>query len=216
MANHINRVMVVDDHAIFRQGIVFSLSTFDGVKVVGEASDGAEFLSMLPLLRPDLVVMDIKMPRVDGFEAVRRAKFAAPNLKILVMTMFEEQSYFTRMASEGVEGFLLKDSSHAELRRAVEAVLAGGTYFSPSLAAFPADGQPAAEAVDTSHFTAREIEVLSEICRGFSNQEISERLFISRRTVDGHRASLLGKSGSRNTVELVMFALKNRLFVIET
>lgn len=207
------KVMVVDDHSIFRQGLIMLLSTIDHIRVVGEAENGNILLMKLPILEPDIIFLDIKMPEMDGMVAAAKALKINKNLKIIVMTMFEEKAYFTKMVEIGVSGFLLKTADHFEVERALNRIIDGDSYFSASMLknnnAFESSRMLA------DRLTAREIEVLKEICKGFSNHEISDRLCISRRTVDGHRASLLDKTASKNTVGLVIYAIKHGLFNVD-
>ena len=205
--------MVVDDHSIFRQGLVMSLSTIEKLQVVGEAENGNTFLMKLPILKPDIVFLDIKMPEMDGIVAASKALQFDKDLKIIVMTMFEEKAYFNKMVEIGVAGFLLKTADHSEVERALDRVIEGDSYFSPAMLKNNDAFESSKMAADK--LTAREIEVLKEICKGFANHEISDRLCISRRTVDGHRASLLDKTASKNTVGLVVYAIKHGLFKIE-
>ena len=213
MDRQIYKVMVVDDHSIFRQGLVMSLSTIDNLQVVGEAENGNVFLLKLPILKPDIVFLDIKMPEMDGMIAAAKALKIDKSLKIIVMTMFEEKAYFNKMVEIGVSGFLLKTADHSEVERALNRIIEGDSYFSSSMLknndAFESSRMLA------DKLTPREIEVLKEICKGFANHEISDRLCISRRTVDGHRASLLDKTASKNTVGLVIYAIRYGLFKLE-
>ncbi len=207
------KVMVVDDHAIFRQGLIMSLKTMKNIKVVGEAENGAIFLMKLPVYEPDIVIMDIKMPEMNGILATSKALAINNKLKVLIMTMFEEYEYFKRAVDIGVSGFILKTADQAELESAISKIIGGSTYFSPRI--LKANDPSILSKSNNDKLTNREIEVLIEVCNGLSNQEISENLCISRRTVDGHRANLLDKTGSKNTVELVLYAIKNGLFRIE-
>lgn len=203
------KVMVVDDHAIFRKGLILSLQGIENLQIIGEAENGRTFLERLPVLQPDLVIMDIKMPEIDGFEAAQKALTLRPGLKILVLTMFDELPFFQRMVDIGVSGFLLKTSDPGELQKAITRVLEGDNYFSPELIRKSAEFN--APHKNHDRLSSRELEILQEICKGYSNQEIAEKLNISRRTVDGHRASLLDKTGSKNTAALIIYAVKNGL-----
>jgi DNA-binding NarL/FixJ family response regulator len=148
---------------------------------------------------------------MDGIEADKEAFKIKPSLKIIVMTMFEEPAYFHKMVDLGVQGFLLKNAEMMEIRKAISRVAENDTYFSEFLLKkFKEDGGTESEKVNIK-FSKREKEVLDQLCQGLSNQEIAEKLFISPRTVDGHRANLLSKTNSKNTVSLVLFAVKNNL-----
>jgi DNA-binding NarL/FixJ family response regulator len=207
------QVALVDDHQLFRSGISFIIDDTDDIEVAFEASNGQEFLNFLNQLevQPDLVLMDINMPVLDGVEATRKAIEKYPDLKILVLSMFGEVDYYNTMIDLGVKGFILKDIDNEELIDAIRKVNKGGSYFSQELLLQLIKNKPSDEAVD---LTKREKEVLELICLGFSNQEISEKLFISQRTVERHRSSLLFKTDSKNSVSLVVYAIKSGLVKI--
>lgn len=202
--------MLVDDHALFRNGLKGLISMREGYEVVAEAGDGGEFLDMLPTLEADVVFMDISMPNVGGEEATRKALSLYPDLKIVTLSMFGEESYYTRMVEAGAKGFLLKDSSIEEVFEAIDTVVAGGDYFSQRLLSSMSNRLRGTE-LSSGELSSREIEILLAICRGLSNQEIAEELFISKRTVDAHRANILEKTGCKNTASLVVYAIRNQL-----
>ncbi len=205
------QVALVDDHQLFRSGINFIIDDTEDIEVAFEASNGQEFLNFLKEFQPDLVLMDINMPVLDGVEATRRALEQFPDLKVLVLSMFGEVDYYNTMIDLGVKGFILKDIDNEELIDAIRKVYKGGSYFSQELLLQLIKNKPSDEAVD---LTKREKEVLELICLGFSNQEISEKLFISQRTVERHRSSLLFKTDSKNSVSLVVYAIKSGLVKI--
>ena len=210
------RIILVDDHALFRSGLRGLLDSRDEYTVVGEAGDGAEFLNMLLSTEADVVFMDISMPVMNGAEATERALQMRPELKIITLSMFGDENYYARMVDAGACGFLLKDSDIDEVVAAIEAVMAGDNYFSPalqsSLGSFgsaEADDEPREDSPDG--LSSREIEILVGVCRGLSNQEIADELFISKRTVDKHRANIMEKTGCKNTANLVVYAISHRL-----
>lgn len=214
------RIALVDDHSLFRRGLKVLLSSRPDFEVVADAGSGGEFLAMLPSARPDVVFMDYDMPEMNGAETAERALAEYPDLKVITLSMFGDSAYYSRMMSSGAKGFLLKDSEFDEVVEAVETVYSGGTYFSSSLleslshsirsAASGADS--AADAVaESDRLSDREVEILVAICQGFSTQEIADRLFISKRTVDKHRANILEKSGCKNTASLVVYAIRHGL-----
>ncbi len=205
------KIILVDDHALFRNGLNGLISMRSGYRVVGEASDGTEFLKMLPVTAVDVVFMDIAMPGMGGADATREALALRPDLKVICLSMFGEESYYSRMVEAGAKGFLLKDSSIDEVFGAIDAVVAGGSYFSQSLLASISSRMHGAEGHACEELSSREIEILLGICRGLSNQEIADELFISKRTVDAHRANILEKTGCKNTASLVVYAIRNRL-----
>ena len=157
--------------------------------------------------------MDISMPNVSGEEATRGALALRPDLKVITLSMFGDENYYTRMVEAGAKGFLLKDSSIEEVFGAVDAVMAGGDYFSPGLLSSMSNRLRGTES-ESADLSSREIEVLLSICRGLSNQEIADELFISKRTVDAHRANILEKTGCKNTASLVVYAIKHHLVTV--
>ena len=204
------KIILVDDHALFRNGVNTLISMREGYRVVGEAGDGAEFLEMLPNMAVDVVFMDISMPNMGGEEATRKALALYPDLKIVTLSMFGDENYYTRMVEAGAKGFLLKDSAIEEVFEAIDAVVEGGSYFSDRLLSSISNRMRSTDR-SSEELSAREIEILLCICRGLSNQEIAEELFISKRTVDAHRANILEKTGCRNTASLVVYAIRNHL-----
>ncbi len=177
--------------------------------MVGEAGSGEEFLALLPGLETDVVFMDFSMPGIDGAQTTERALALRPDLRIITLSMFGEENYYTRMVEAGARGFLLKDSQIDDVLEAIETVVAGGTYFSPQLLASLAGNLHAREDAGDEPLSSREREILLLVCRGLSNQEIADRLFISKRTVDKHRANILEKTGCKNTASLVVFAIRS-------
>ncbi len=208
------RVILVDDHALFRGGLRGLLERFADVEVVGEASDGDEFLEMLLRgVEVDIVFMDIAMERISGDVATQRALEIDPSLKIITLSMFGDEEYYSRMVKAGARGFLLKNSDIEEVVAAVECVAEGGDYFSPELLESLAESMRSSQSSLSNQeaLSAREAEILIGICRGLSNQEIGDELFISKRTVDKHRANIMEKTGCKNTANLVIYAIKNQL-----
>lgn len=213
------KIILVDDHTLFRNGLKGLLNRYPECEVVGEASDGMEFLELLEKTPCDIVLLDIDMPRMNGIEAVQRALARYPELKVVTLSMHGDEEYYFRMVEAGVKGFLLKNSEIDEVRAAVTAAGSGGSYFSQELLRSlvgslksSAPGQTADQETET--LSEREAEVLLGICKGLSNQEIADELFISKRTVDKHRANILDKTGCRNTANLVVYAIKNSLVKI--
>lgn len=206
---------LVDDHTLFRRGLCGLLSHHDGYAVAADMGSGEEFLSALPTLDVDVVFMDISMPGIDGGETTRRALAMRPELKVIALSMYGEEQYYTRMLECGASGFLLKDSDITEVVAAVETVFAGGSYFSrtllDSLTSRMRTAGGSDDEGDEETLSSREIEILVCVCQGLSNQEIADKLFISKRTVDKHRANILEKTGCRNTAALVVYAIKNSL-----
>lgn len=210
-------IVLVDDHSLFRTGLAGLLSHRDDFSVVADFGSGEEFLANLETLDVDVVFMDISMPGIDGAETTSRALALRPNLRVITLSMFGDDHYYTRMVESGASGFLLKDSDINEVYAAVDSVMVGDSYFSTPLLGSLARHMvaPTIETVvEDDALSSREIEILVEVCRGLSNQEIADKLFISKRTVDKHRANILEKTGCKNTANLVVFAIKNHLVEI--
>ena len=207
------KIALVDDHTLFRTGLAGLLSQHDGFEVVADVGSGEEFLTMLPTLDVDVVFMDISMPGMDGAETTRRALAERPDLRIVTLSMYGDEHYYTRMMESGASGFLLKDSDIEEVYSAVEVTMAGDSYFSSALLGTLTRNMSmlAVDEPDEDQLSNREVEILVEVCRGLSNQEIADKLFISKRTVDKHRANIMEKTGCKNTANLVVYAIKNHL-----
>ncbi len=211
------KIALVDDHTLFRTGLAGLLSQHDNFEVVASCGSGEEFLSLLPTLDADVVFMDISMPGIDGSEATRRALSERPELRIITLSMYGDEHFYTLMMECGACGFLLKDSDIDEVFNAVNTTIEGDSYFSPALLESLTRNMSrlaTTASTDEEALSEREIEILVEVCRGLSNQEIADKLFISKRTVDKHRANILEKTGCRNTANLVVYAIKNRLVEI--
>jgi DNA-binding NarL/FixJ family response regulator len=204
-------IAIVDDHQLFRNGLKFILENEEDLEVVIEASNGKHFLNFLKNYKPDVVLMDINMPEMDGIETTKQAIQLYPDLNVLVLSMYSDIEYYNTMIALGVKGFVLKDIDNKELAIAIRKVFAGGTYFSQELLLRLIKNKPEDEKIE---LTRREKEVLELICQGFSNQQISDKLFISQRTVERHRSSLLFKTDSKNSISLVIYAIKNNLVKI--
>ena len=207
-------IIIVDDHEIFRKGLVMVINKMKNTKVIAEAGNGAEFLDLLSKVKPDMIFMDIQMPVMNGIEATKAALAKYPNLKIVALSMFGEEEYLQNMVDAGAYGFLLKNISKEDLSRAIQLISDGKNYYSEELLSFFTKKyihpQKPQETVD-ANLTKRELEVLQLIAEGFTDSEIAEKLFLSQRTINGHRASLIAKTGSKNTVNLLTYAIKNGL-----
>ena len=207
-------IVLVDDHSLFRNGLRGLLEHCAGCRVVGEAASGEEFLAMLGGVDADVVFMDFAMPGLDGAQTTERALAQRPDLKIITLSMFGEESYYSRMVQAGARGFLLKDSDIGDVIEAVDAVMSGGSYFSPQLLSSLTGRMRTRDDVPDEQLSVREREILVAVCRGLSNQEIADELFISKRTVDKHRANILEKTGCKNTASLVVYAIRNGIVEI--
>jgi DNA-binding NarL/FixJ family response regulator len=210
------KILIVDDHEFFRNGLKMVVNRLKYATVVGEASNGQEFIELQKEKKADLVLLDIQMPIMNGIEASAIAIKEFPELKIVILTMFDDEEYIEKMMDIGVHGFLLKNITKDLLDQALQSIAAGNTYYSPELWSYfgkKFSEQKKEEKTDLQ-FTPREKEILQLICDGLSNKEISEELFISERTVIGHKSNLLAKTNCKSTISLLSFAIKNKLVKI--
>ena len=214
------RLLLADDHAVVRSGLRMLLQAQPDMIIVGEAETGQEAIRRVAELSPDVVLMDIEMPGMNGIEATRRIKADAPAAAVLALTMYEDDQYFFEMLRAGASGYVPKRAAPDELVSAIRAVSRGEVFLYPSLAGRlvqdylrrgPAgEGEPPGD-----ELTPREQEVLTLIAQGFSNNEIADRLVISAKTVDRHRENIMRKLNLHNRVDLVKYALRKGLIGLE-
>ncbi len=208
------KIAIADDHELFREGLARLLDLQEGVEVTLQAADGAQLLQKIRGgIEADIVLMDIDMPHVGGIEATQCLTREFPLTNVIALSMHGDREYYFEMVAAGAKGFMLKSSELSEVMAAIEIVRDGGSYFSQELLQMLVNQlRPANTLTEESEsLSSRETEVLIEICKGLSNQEIADKLFISKRTVDKHRANILAKTGCPNTANLVYFAIKNKL-----
>jgi len=207
-------LIIVDDHQIFRQGLK-SIITMEGLAtVIGEASNGKEFIELLSHLKPDVVLMDINMPLMNGMEATQKALEIMPELKIIAFTMYGDEDYYYRMVDLGAKGYILKSSGINELEMAIQQVMSGESYFSNEVLRkiiTNLERKSTPKHNDNFGLTPRELEVLEHICNGLNNLEIAKKLDVSPMTIKCHRSNLLEKTGCKNTPSMILFALKNKI-----
>lgn len=210
------KIIIVDDHEIFRNGLKMVLNKLKYVSVVGEASNGQEFLDLIRTCPTDLVLLDIEMPIMNGIDATKIALKEQPGLRIIALTMFNDEDYIQSMMDAGAKGFLIKNINKDTLDKAIQMVAMGGNYYSEELFDFftrkvsKEEDHPA----NDLHLTSREKEILQLLVEGLSNKEIADRLFVSERTIVGHKTNLLSKTGCKNTVNLLAYSIKNKLVEI--
>lgn len=213
--NTVSKIILVDDHSLFREGIKLLIEMEQIGHVVAEASNGTEFIELLNMHTPDLVILDIDMPVMDGLEATHKALAKYPGLKILILSMHGNQEYYQQFIDTGVKGFTLKTAGKAELENAIRTILAGNTYFSQELLLKIINDLNNAShkqnITDELGITAREVETLKLIAKGLSIPCIAEKMFLSPKTIEAYRSKLLLKTGTKNTLALVLFAIKNKL-----
>jgi len=211
----LNKIILVDDHALFREGIKLLIEMEQIGRVVAEAANGKSFLELLNNHSPDLAILDIDMPVMDGLEATRKALAQMPDLKILVLSMHGNQEYYSDFVDAGVKGFTLKTAGKTELETAIRTILAGNTYFSQELLLkIISDLNTANRQVnvtDVYDITDRELETLRWLGKGLSIPDIAGQMFLSPKTIEAYRSKLLLKTETKNTLALVLFAIKNKL-----
>ncbi len=216
------RVLLVDDHAILREGVHALLSRESDLTVVGEAGDGQEALELVPRLRPDVVIMDIVMPRMNGLEATKRIRERYPDVRVLILSMYDDHEYVVEIIQAGASGYVLKRVVTEDLVRAIHAVHAGDSFLYPPIAAKlvgdylrVTKGEQAAANVFGEALTAREREVLKLIADGNSNQEIARQLGLSRKTVDSHRANAMRKLDLHDVTGVVKYAIRTGMITLD-
>jgi two-component system, NarL family, response regulator LiaR len=208
-------LFLVDDHSLFREGLRFLLSNLDFVENIYEAENGEQFITALKNIPVDIALLDIEMPVMNGIEATKQALLIRPELKIIALSMYSEESYYSSMIEAGADGFLMKNSNFSEVKKALADVWEGKNYFSADiLQSILNRVVNKKQQHGVEDITERETEILFYICKGLSNAEIARELAISKRTVDKHRENLLEKTESKNTANLVIFAIKHGYFSI--
>ncbi len=215
------RIFIVEDHRLFREGLKAMLSPNPEYEIIGEAEDGLEAIRLIRKHKPDLVLLDLSMPRMNGFSVMREIKGELPQVKILVLSIHESDQYILQAFESKADGYAIKDSSREELRIAIRCVLDGKTYISPGIAGSVLDGYLSGRKTlkDRSALdlvTQREKEVLQLLAEGYQNKEIAGLLCISVKTVEKHRSNLMSKLGMHNAAALTAFAFENGLITRKT
>lgn len=211
------KVLIVDDHKILRDGIVAIFDALKDIKIIGQCEDGSEVLGFLKDKQADVILMDIMMPKINGFEATKLVKEKYPDIKILALTMHNDYNYIHEMLEAGASGFILKNTSSDEMHKAISTVYDNKSYFSaevtdivmqshvkPSKKNSSPDSRELKQIKES--LTEREMDVLRLIAEEFTNKEIGDKLNISRRTVDTHRRNLIRKIGAKNSIGLIRYA----------
>ena len=210
------RVLLADDHTILRAGLRMMLDAQPAIEVVGEASDGRQALAEAQRLQPDVVLMDITMPEMNGIEATRQVKRALESTRVLILTMHENEEYLFQVLRAGASGYILKEAASTELISAIRIVCAGRFYMSPSAQSMMVGDylqrvRSGEERDSYSALTEREREILKLVAEGHTNNQIAERLFISPKTVDTHRTHIMDKLNLHSRAELVKYAMRRGL-----
>jgi two-component system response regulator NreC len=205
------RILLADDHGVVRQGFRAILSQQADMVIVGEAGNGREVMTLAEEFAPDVIVMDVAMPELNGIEATRRLGTSVPKTRVLALSMHKDSVYVREMLKAGAKGYLLKDSSEHDLLEAVRAVARGGEYISPLVQAALNTSYKLQGSTPLDQLTSREREVLQLIAEGKTNKEVAASLNISVFTVDAHRGRIMEKLNVHNVNELVRFAVRNGL-----
>ncbi len=213
------RVLVVDDQELFRRGLTMLLSVEDDIQVIGEASDGGSAIALAQSHLPDVVLMDVRMPKQGGIESCSALKEAAPNTRIIMLTVSDDEADLYDAVKNGASGYLLKDSSTDEVAQAVRVVADGQSLISPSMAIklldeFKQMSRNDRSSAPTPRLTERELEVLRLVAQGLNNREVARQLFISENTVKNHVRNILEKLQLHSRMEAVMYAVREKLFDI--
>jgi DNA-binding NarL/FixJ family response regulator len=212
------KILLVDDHKILRDGIRSLVKGYDDIDVIGEAPDGRTALQMVKKLLPDLVIMDISMPDMNGIDATRKIRNEHPDIKIIALSMHHDKQFVSEIFRAGASGYLIKDSAFDELDHAIRVVMSGKTYINPLIASIVVESLVSQSSTPSSQsfslLTEREREVLQLIAEGRSTKQIAYDLSVSSKTVESHRRQVMGKLNIRSVAELTKFAIREGLTTI--
>lgn len=210
------RYIITDDHKIFRQGLRLALADDRRLELVAEAGDGKQLLELLETVQADVILLDMKMPEMDGIEATKQVRLKYPDVKIIILTMYDDEQFILRLMEGGANGFLVKNADPEEIKNAIHAAFENGYYFSDLVSGVMLKSLVQKNAAKPTFkeavlLTEKETEVLKHICDGLTAAEIGKKIFLSPRTVEGIKSNLLEKIGARNAAGLIMYAVKNGL-----
>ncbi len=210
------KIVIAEDHTILRAGLRALLSGQNGLEVIGEAGDGREAVRKIDTLQPDLLLIDLSMPKLNGIDAIREIKSRHPEIKIIVLTVHKSDEYIIAALKAGANGYMLKDASQNELLLAIDYVINGKTFLSPSISdkvvdAFLNTDKKDKPAAVLDNLTAREREILKLVAEGNTNKKIADHLCISLKTVEKHRSNLMQKLDLRNTAALTAYAIAKKM-----
>ena len=213
------RILIAEDHTILRAGLRALLSAQKNLEIIAEAGDGREAVRLADKHEPDLLLIDLSMPKLNGMEAIREIKSRHPGIKVIVLTVHKSDEYIVASLDAGADGYILKDASHNELILAIEYVLNGKVFLSPSISDKVVTAYLKHQKGDNTSsmldfLTRREREILKMIAEGYKNKDIAEQLFISQKTVEKHRSNLMQKLDLRNTAALTAFAIEKGIVTL--
>lgn len=211
------KIIIADDHPIFRDGFKLLLRKLPpgSVQLMGEAGDGNELLQLVQKTEADVIFTDIQMPLLDGIEATRRIKEINSSIQVIALSMFNEDHLVIEMLEAGASGYLLKNTSKAELQQALQIVLEGGVYFTPETSVHLSKSIRQTgrtdKAIRLPRLSERETEIIQSICKGKTNKEIASELFLSQRTIESHKENIYEKTGTRSSAQLAIYAIRNHI-----
>lgn len=212
------KIFIADDHAVFRDGLKKILEDHDGFEIVGEACDGQDTVTKVQELLPDILLLDISMPVFNGFQVVERVKNLQPTLKVIILTLHNNESYISSFLKAGVNGYIIKTASAREVILALEAVAKGGYYLDPSVSRFLinhyVENTIEDQVEEWDGLTSREVEVLKLIAEGYKNQDIADLLNVSVKTVESHRYNIMEKLDMHDRIDLVKYAIRRGLIQV--
>lgn len=209
------KVFLADDHKILRESLVILLSQQENIEVTGEATDGLDAFKSIVKHKPDIAVIDISMPMLNGIDLAAKLRLESPDTKIIILTMHKTEEFVTKALQAGVKGYVLKDNALEELIQSIETVYQGNIFLSQGVAQFVVNGYlkniPSEEYAKANLISSREREILQLLAEGKSNKEISDILFLSIKTVETHRANIMRKLGLKSVIDLVLYAVRNHI-----
>lgn len=212
------KITIVEDHTLFREGVKSLLGLINDFKVIAEFCNGKEFCDKLHELDADIALLDIDMPVMNGIEAASICSIKKPQLKLIALSMLNDQHHYYEMIRNGISGFVLKDATANELEKAIRDVYQGLGFFSPDLLQKAIISIPEVEKrkkqIEKLQLTDRESEILQAVCKGLKTSEICEILFLSPKTIESHKSKLFAKTNTKNTANLIIYAVKNGLIEI--
>lgn len=213
------RLAIADDHALFRRGLVSIFSTAPGIELIYEAGDGQELIEKIAEQQPDVVLLDLQMPRLDGIKTTQHIRQHFPDVKVVILSMHDEDNFVIHLMELGANGYLLKDADPEEVEKAIHTVATEDYYYGPFLTrVMHRKMLDKSRKREPLHFdakvnlTARELEILRLICEGHTTAQIADKVFLSDRTVEGHRNRIMEKIGAKNTAGMVVYAVKNDIY----
>lgn len=215
------KVAIADDQKLFRKGIAALIASFEGMSLQFEAEDGQELLSLCDheRIKPNIVLLDLSMPNLNGLDTLKLLKEKHPTIKVIILTIHEAETFILATIQAGANGYLAKNAEPEEVEQSIREVFKNDFYFTPTMLEIMREGltkKPQKVSLENeNNLTTRELEILKLICEQLNSVEIAEKLFLSKRTVEGHRNNLLLKTESRNTAGLVLYALKHKLFDLD-